>query len=302
MSAKYTKKEQIMSYCGDKLYKLRKEKGLSQEEFAEMVGVSRQTISSWENGETVPQGSRINVICDALDIPPDKLFGSKESIGKNVPHPVAKKIIKVALIGTAILLILCLILYICNCTYKYYLFSYLEERFKEYDNWNNYYMEVRTLDEARLTGKKQIWRKDDKYKIIVENYHEDGRKYMKYTWIDFNKNIRMQYNSENLTMIEYHDVRAYSIFQENNYLKEQFNWIRTLKENKNELIKNLDVYYVKEEADEIILEIKDITLKMKKNYIPVSYSYKINDSLTYKYYTIKLNEVKDDDLDINKDL
>lgn len=37
---------------GNNLFKARKKKGLSQEEVAERLGVSRQTISKWETGET----------------------------------------------------------------------------------------------------------------------------------------------------------------------------------------------------------------------------------------------------------
>lgn len=36
------------------IYELRTEKGLSQEELAEKVFVTRQAVSLWENGETVP--------------------------------------------------------------------------------------------------------------------------------------------------------------------------------------------------------------------------------------------------------
>ena len=39
---------------GNSLYKSRKKKGLSQEEVAEKLGVSRQTISKWETEEPVP--------------------------------------------------------------------------------------------------------------------------------------------------------------------------------------------------------------------------------------------------------
>ena len=39
---------------GNSLYDSRKKKGLSQEEVAEKLGVSRQTISKWETEETVP--------------------------------------------------------------------------------------------------------------------------------------------------------------------------------------------------------------------------------------------------------
>ena len=39
---------------GNSLYKARKRTGLSQEEVAEKLGVSRQTISKWETSETLP--------------------------------------------------------------------------------------------------------------------------------------------------------------------------------------------------------------------------------------------------------
>lgn len=39
---------------GNNLFKARKKKGLSQEEVAEKLGVSRQTVSKWETDETIP--------------------------------------------------------------------------------------------------------------------------------------------------------------------------------------------------------------------------------------------------------
>lgn len=39
---------------GNNLFQARKKKGLSQEEVAEKLGVSRQTISKWETDETIP--------------------------------------------------------------------------------------------------------------------------------------------------------------------------------------------------------------------------------------------------------
>ena len=39
---------------GNNLYHARKKKGLSQEDVAEKIGVSRQTISKWETDETLP--------------------------------------------------------------------------------------------------------------------------------------------------------------------------------------------------------------------------------------------------------
>lgn len=50
---------------GSSLYHARKKSGLSQENVAEKLGVSRQTISKWETGETLPdirQSKRLAVL------------------------------------------------------------------------------------------------------------------------------------------------------------------------------------------------------------------------------------------------
>ncbi len=48
---------------GDNLRTLRKEKGISQENLAEKVGVSRQSVSKWETGETYPEMNNILELC-----------------------------------------------------------------------------------------------------------------------------------------------------------------------------------------------------------------------------------------------
>lgn len=49
---------------GENLYNLRKAQKLSQEKLAEKVGVSRQSVSKWENGETYPEMDKILKLCD----------------------------------------------------------------------------------------------------------------------------------------------------------------------------------------------------------------------------------------------
>ena len=53
---------------------VRKEKGLSQIEFAKMVGVSRNTISSIETGQFNPTAKLALIICIALDKKFEELF------------------------------------------------------------------------------------------------------------------------------------------------------------------------------------------------------------------------------------
>ncbi len=43
----------------EKLYSYRKKAGMSQQELAEHLGVSRQSISKWETGTTVPSSEKL---------------------------------------------------------------------------------------------------------------------------------------------------------------------------------------------------------------------------------------------------
>ncbi len=52
----------------EKLIKLRKEKGLSQEEFGNQINVSRQAVSKWETGETTPDIKKIKEIVQKFQV------------------------------------------------------------------------------------------------------------------------------------------------------------------------------------------------------------------------------------------
>jgi len=48
---------------GENLKKLRKSRNLSQEDLAEKVGVSRQSVSKWETGDAYPEMNNILELC-----------------------------------------------------------------------------------------------------------------------------------------------------------------------------------------------------------------------------------------------
>ena len=62
----------------DKLVSLRKGKGLSQLELAEALNVSRQAVSRWEVGTSVPTMEKLIALSKLYDIPLDELVHQKE--------------------------------------------------------------------------------------------------------------------------------------------------------------------------------------------------------------------------------
>lgn len=76
-----------MKFC-DKLIKKRKENNLSQEQFADKLGVSRQAVSKWESGGTYPDMEKILKMCKILncnleDLMDDGVIGENTTPQKN---------------------------------------------------------------------------------------------------------------------------------------------------------------------------------------------------------------------------
>lgn len=63
-----------MNNLGERLFKLRRDKKLSQEEVAEKLNVTRQTISKWETDQSMPDFDKIVPLCKLYGITPDELF------------------------------------------------------------------------------------------------------------------------------------------------------------------------------------------------------------------------------------
>ena len=63
-----------MNSFGTRLAELRKQAGLSQEEFAELLNVSRQSISKWENDKAYPEMTRLIFMSDYFKVSLDELM------------------------------------------------------------------------------------------------------------------------------------------------------------------------------------------------------------------------------------
>ena len=68
----------------DNIYNLRKSKKISQEDLAEKVEVTRQTISNWELGSTSPNPKQLILLSKALCVSVDELLGNEITQNNNL--------------------------------------------------------------------------------------------------------------------------------------------------------------------------------------------------------------------------
>lgn len=65
---------------GEKIGKLRVAKGISQEQLAEQLGVSRQSVSKWEMDQALPQIDKVILFCELFSVSCDDLLRENVSI------------------------------------------------------------------------------------------------------------------------------------------------------------------------------------------------------------------------------
>lgn len=72
----------------DRIQYLRKTKGLSQEELADKIGVSRQAVSKWESGQSTPDIEKIVILSELFAVTTDYLLKGVEPADRTDPKTV----------------------------------------------------------------------------------------------------------------------------------------------------------------------------------------------------------------------
>ena len=75
----------------EKLHALRKKSGLSQEQLAEQLGVSRQAVSKWETGKAVPESDTLIAISEYFHVTLDYLMKETDSAGPGTEPDTRKE-------------------------------------------------------------------------------------------------------------------------------------------------------------------------------------------------------------------
>ena len=94
----------------EKLMKLRKEKALSQEELAEKLNVTRQTISKWELGQSKPDMDKLQEMSTLFEVPIENLINDTMDVDQNtVGTKKPRKAVLYIFVGLVVALIIALI-------------------------------------------------------------------------------------------------------------------------------------------------------------------------------------------------
>lgn len=75
----------------ENLIELRKLKNYSQEELAERIGVSRQTLSKYETGESLPDIEKCKQLAEVFSVTVDDLISYEKQEEDNMGYPVPPK-------------------------------------------------------------------------------------------------------------------------------------------------------------------------------------------------------------------
>ena len=67
-----------MATTAERIKQLRKKKGISQSELAEVIGVKNNTVSTWERGTRKPDFEALNLLSDYFEVSFEYILGSSE--------------------------------------------------------------------------------------------------------------------------------------------------------------------------------------------------------------------------------
>ena len=215
---------------GKFIAKCRKEKKLTQEEFAEKLGVNNRSVSRWENGQNMPDLSLYDPICGELGITINELLSgekiSKEdyqkSFEKNIVDVIDKVEIKNKLYhifwnvlgGIATILILCFIGYAFYINFE---FKVAYDDMKGIEISHNGTKNIDVTTHQIATMKYIITNSEDSGLIFITYYQTLETKAMN------RKNIFVDQigNSIDLTRSD-GDFITYTIKLEYSYIKENY--------------------------------------------------------------------------------
>ena len=94
ISMRLRNKEDYKLSLGNNIQYLRKQRKMTQEELAEHMSVSRQTISKWESDDAIPEMNKLIDICNFFSCKLDPLIREDMTIGGSIYSPITIQTVK----------------------------------------------------------------------------------------------------------------------------------------------------------------------------------------------------------------
>ncbi len=231
---------------GNFIYKLRTEKGLSQYQLADKIPITRQAVSKWERGRTIPDSSTLIRLSEIFDVTINELLQGerisedsienlqKTTLGIIDDNNRKTNIIRKAILSSIIIITSLLLLFLGY----YFINSY------------------NTIKVYRITSNDEIFPIPDGIMIITnrKQYIKIGKIYNPNDFII--NSVKLYYEDENRKIVFYEGEDIDNIIQENFGYSEYF-----IKKNPNDYISNI---YLEIRYNDI--ETKQIKLSFRRDF------------------------------------
>ena len=113
-----------LSKIGKFIYKLRTEKGLSQASLAEMIPITRQAVSRWELGKSLPDSQTLVILSKIFNVSINEILAgernneqSKKNVTLNLVDEINAKKKKIKMISVISIITVLSILFLFLCYY-----------------------------------------------------------------------------------------------------------------------------------------------------------------------------------------
>lgn len=285
----------------DNLLKLRKSKGLSQENLADKLDLSRQAVSKWELGTSKPDIDNVQKISNFFNVSVDDLIGNEtiktETTPINIKEDTKKdKILKL----TTVVIVAAVILFIIIVVYKFIMLFRITKVGESYKELENYHYVIYGYSENDMEEKEEYWFKEGTSKMVKTVYENHAKQGEKTIYIDYNNKSGWQLDGISGKKANI-NVEEYLLFNENfdkgaqlyskfpDIIKEESltSIIRKCIFDKKVSIKNND--------SNIFISLNNSYVNLEKNtLLPIVFYYedKEKENFKIKQYNIELNTVE----------
>lgn len=270
----------------------RKEFKLSQEELAEKLDVSRQTVYAWESGKSIPDTRNISKLCEVFNLNTNEV--APQLNGNKIKN--LRKFKNILILVT----IFIMILYLAYSISKFTICNEINKKLDLLSNLNNYYYKEKIYKTKNLKAYDYS---------ISETYYKDGILKMMHdnsiVWIDYNQNYGYTFDTKNKTYSELSLDEL--LFPKENGIKMLSSIVFSKSDFENFIwCLNPNVIYSKKNKEYLIkhsVKVGDLKIKVeekrnKETGVPIRITEYGNDGINLvKEYDIKINENLDENLE-----